>query len=65
MRNGERLSQTLQTDGEIDFQDFHSYLKSHLMVYKIPKYYRIVDEIPLTAIGKHDLEGSRQLLFER
>lgn len=62
---GEAVSALLKTDGEIDFQDFHSYLKSHLMVYKIPKYYRIVDEIPLTAIGKHDLEGSRQLLFER
>lgn len=62
---GEAVSALLKTDGEIDFQDFHSYLKSQLMIYKIPKYYRIVDEIPLTSIGKHDLEGSRQLLFER
>jgi acyl-CoA synthetase (AMP-forming)/AMP-acid ligase II len=62
---GEAVSALLKTDREIDFQDFHSYLKLHLMIYKIPKYYRIVDEIPLTAIGKHDLEGSRKLLFER
>lgn len=62
---GEAVSALLRTDSEIDFQDFHSYLKSHLMIYKIPKYYRIVDEIPLTSIGKYDLEGSRNLLFER
>ncbi|MBK7867167.1 MAG: AMP-binding protein [Ignavibacteriales bacterium] len=62
---GEAVSALLKTDREIDFQDFHSYLKSYLMIYKIPKYYRIVDEIPLTSIGKHDLEASRQLLFER
>lgn len=62
---GEAVSALLKTDTEIDLQDFHSYLRSHLMIYKIPKYYRIVDEIPLTSIGKHDLEGSRKLLFER
>jgi len=62
---GEAVSALLKTDTEIDFQDFHSYLKTRLMIYKIPKYYKIVDEIPLSAIGKYDLEGSRRLLFER
>jgi O-succinylbenzoic acid--CoA ligase len=62
---GEAVSALLKTGYEIDFQDFHSYLKTHLLVYKIPKYYRIVDDIPKTAIGKNDLEESRRLLFER
>jgi acyl-CoA synthetase (AMP-forming)/AMP-acid ligase II len=33
--------------------------------YKIPKYYRIVDDIPKTTLGKPDLQKCREILLEK
>ncbi|MBN8546419.1 MAG: AMP-binding protein [Ignavibacteria bacterium] len=62
---GEAVSALLKTVEEFDIMEFHKFLKGRMSAHKIPKYYRIVDEIPVSAIGKYDPVRSREILFER
>lgn len=62
---GEAVSALLRTEDDFDIMEFHKFLKGRLSAHKIPKYYRIVDDIPVSAIGKYDPVKSREILFER
>jgi len=62
---GEAVAALLVCNSEFEFQDLHTFLRTKLSPYKIPKYYRLVDEIPKTSIGKYDPVESRRVLFER
>lgn len=62
---GEAVAALLVANSEFEFQDLHSFLRTKITPYKIPKYYRLVDEIPVTSIGKYDPVESRRILFER
>ncbi len=62
---GEAVAALLVANSEFEFQDLHSFLRTKITPYKIPKYYRLADAIPVTAIGKFDPVQSRRLLFER
>jgi len=55
----------LKTEDDFDIMDYHKYLRTKLTPHKIPKYYRIVDEIPKSSIGKYDPKRAREILFER
>ena len=61
---GEAVAALLVANSEFEFQDLHSFLRRKITPYKIPKYYRLVDEIPTTSIGKYDPVESRRILFE-
>lgn len=62
---GEAVSALLKTEDDFDIMDYHKYLRTKLTPHKIPKYYRIVDDIPKSAIGKYDPLRAREILFER
>ncbi len=62
---GEAVAALLVANKDFEFQDLHAFLRTRITPYKIPKYYRLVDAIPLTSIGKYDPVVSRRLLFER
>lgn len=62
---GEAVAALIVANSEFEFQDLHSFLRTKITPYKIPKYYRLVDEIPVTSIGKFDPVESRRVLFER
>jgi len=50
---GEQLkAYIVAKDGEIDGHEYASFLKQHLVEYKIPKEFQTIDEIPKSPLGK-------------
>jgi malonyl-CoA/methylmalonyl-CoA synthetase len=49
---GEKIAAVLLTDGTLVFEDLNTWIRSLLPGYKIPRLYKIIDELPRNAMGK-------------